>query len=75
MVYASGVVNQPKVPSWGLGRLSSNKKVAPAPAPLDYQYDSSAGAGTFAYVVDTGININHKVIFPGFPIHPLASAN
>ncbi|ROT36137.1 cephalosporin C acetylhydrolase, partial [Sodiomyces alkalinus F11] len=39
---------------WGLARLSSS-----AAGATSYAYDSSAGAGTCAYVVDTGIDVNH----------------
>jgi hypothetical protein len=41
---------------WGLARLSSTK-----PGGTTYSYDASAGEGTCAYVVDTGIDITHKV--------------
>ncbi|KAF5592485.1 subtilisin-like serine protease [Fusarium pseudoanthophilum] len=40
--------------TWGLGSISHRN-----PHFNDYIYDSSAGAGTYAYVVDTGINIAH----------------
>ncbi|KAL2753095.1 hypothetical protein ACRALDRAFT_1045100 [Sodiomyces alcalophilus JCM 7366] len=39
---------------WGLARLSSD-----FPGASSYAYDDSAGAGTCAYVVDTGIDVNH----------------
>ncbi|KAL7913995.1 peptidase S8/S53 domain-containing protein [Trichoderma velutinum] len=39
---------------WGIAALSSKK-----PGAKSYRYNKSAGNGTFAYVVDTGININH----------------
>lgn len=40
---------------WGLGRISHRE-----PNSTDYIYDSSAGVGTFAYVIDTGIYIQHN---------------
>ncbi|KAF4784063.1 subtilase [Colletotrichum scovillei] len=39
---------------WGLARLSST-----APGSTTYSYDESAGEGTCAYIVDTGIDIEH----------------
>lgn len=39
---------------WGLARLSSKKAGS-----TTYTYDDSAGAGTCAYVVDTGIDVQH----------------
>jgi subtilisin family serine protease len=39
---------------WGLARISSS-----SPGATDYTYDDSAGAGTCAYVVDTGIDVDH----------------
>ncbi|KAG9614489.1 alkaline serine protease, partial [Aureobasidium melanogenum] len=41
--------------TWGLGRISQRNYAANT-----YYYDASAGAGTYGYVVDSGININHK---------------
>ncbi|KLJ10703.1 hypothetical protein EMPG_13926 [Blastomyces silverae] len=45
---------QKTVPSYGLARISSTK-----PGTQDYIYDSSAGEGITAYVIDTGIDVNH----------------
>ncbi|KAM0519543.1 hypothetical protein ACHAPE_003719 [Trichoderma viride] len=39
---------------WGLATLSSKRRNTGT-----YRYDKSAGNGTFAYVVDSGINVNH----------------
>ncbi|KDN67528.1 putative subtilase [Colletotrichum sublineola] len=39
---------------WGLARLSSEE-----PGSTTYSYDESAGEGTCAYIVDTGIDIEH----------------
>ncbi|KAH8172242.1 subtilase family protein [Sarocladium implicatum] len=39
---------------WGLARISSQ-----APGGTTYTYDESAGEGTCAYVVDTGIDVDH----------------
>ncbi|RYP12496.1 hypothetical protein DL765_007295 [Monosporascus sp. GIB2] len=40
--------------TWGLARLSST-----SPGSTTYTYDDSAGEGTCAYVVDTGIDVDH----------------
>lgn len=40
--------------TWGLSRISQRQQSS-----NEYLYDSSAGEGTFAYVVDTGINVDH----------------
>ena len=67
MVYASNNVVQKPVPSWGLARMSSNKRLPiPLPQDLAYTYDSTAGAGTYGYVIDTGILCSHEVY-----THPL----
>jgi hypothetical protein len=63
-----GRISQKPVPSWGLARISSSSRLPdPLPPPyvnLPYTYDSTAGAGTRAYVLDTGIMINHDVSHP-----------
>ncbi|KAG9524249.1 alkaline serine protease, partial [Aureobasidium melanogenum] len=41
--------------TWGLGRVSQRNYAANT-----YYYDTSAGAGTYGYVVDSGINVNHR---------------
>jgi oryzin len=38
----------------GLGRISHRQSPS-----NQYVFDDSAGRGTFAYVIDTGINVNH----------------
>ena len=43
---------------WGLARISSS-----SPGGSTYTYDESAGEGTCAYVVDTGIDVDHPVSF------------
>ncbi|RYO81778.1 hypothetical protein DL766_004639 [Monosporascus sp. MC13-8B] len=40
--------------TWGLARLSNTK-----PGSTTYTYDDSAGEGTCAYVIDTGIDVDH----------------
>lgn len=50
----SAVTSQANAP-WGLASASSRTRGA-----TTYRYDDSAGSGTFAYVVDTGINIDHQ---------------
>jgi subtilisin family serine protease len=49
----SAVETQSNAP-WGLSRLSSRK-----PGATEYLYDSSAGEGTYAYIIDTGIFLEH----------------
>lgn len=39
---------------WGLARFSSNSVGS-----TTYNYDDSAGAGTCAYIIDTGIQVDH----------------
>lgn len=41
---------------WGLARISHKAKGGST-----YVYDDSAGAGVCAYVIDTGIYVNHSV--------------
>ena len=41
--------------TWGLGSISHR-----APNSTEYLYDESAGEGTWAYVLDTGIYIEHE---------------
>lgn len=41
--------------TWGIARLSSQKAGGST-----YTYDKSAGEGTCAYVVDTGIDVDHE---------------
>ncbi|KAI1470375.1 oryzin precursor [Daldinia caldariorum] len=39
---------------WNLARISHR-----APGATEYTYDDSAGEGTFAYILDTGIHVDH----------------
>lgn len=39
---------------WGLARISNSE-----PQGTDYVYDDSAGEGTYAYIIDTGIDVDH----------------
>ncbi|KAE8146064.1 subtilisin-like protein [Aspergillus avenaceus] len=50
----TGLTTQSKAP-WGLGSISHKGKQS-----TDYIYDTSAGEGTYAYVVDTGVNVDHE---------------
>jgi subtilisin family serine protease len=43
--------------TWGLSRLSHRAKGA---SDYTYAYDASAGAGTCAYIIDTGIYLDHE---------------
>ncbi|PWW74204.1 subtilisin-like protein [Tuber magnatum] len=58
-VYTKALVTQNDVPSWGLARISHNEKLTPSTR-TTYTYDSSAGEGTRAYVIDTGILVDHE---------------
>jgi oryzin len=40
---------------WGLGRISHRQSPS-----SQYIYDDSAGRGTYAYVIDSGVSINHQ---------------
>ena len=51
--YGSHLVTQSNA-TWGLARLSSH-----FPGGTTYTYDSTAGEGTCAYVIDTGITLDH----------------
>ena len=55
---------------WGLARISHR-----ATGETTYVYDESAGEGTCAYIIDTGIYVNHTVSsFHGFlPFPPFPS--
>ncbi|KAF1831529.1 subtilisin-like protein [Decorospora gaudefroyi] len=52
-VYKSSFVEQGNA-TWGLARISHTR-----PGSATYLYDSTAGAGTCAYVIDSGIEIDH----------------
>ncbi|KAI2466220.1 oryzin precursor [Annulohypoxylon bovei var. microspora] len=52
-VSISSLTSQSSAP-WGLARLSSRK-----PGSSDYRYDETAGKGTYAYIIDTGIFVDH----------------
>ena len=41
--------------TWGLGRISQRNYAANT-----YYYDTTAGTGTWGYVIDSGINVNHR---------------
>ncbi|OLN90169.1 Alkaline protease 1-like protein 3 [Colletotrichum chlorophyti] len=53
-IYTLEAVTTQSGATWGLGTISSRTSGSST-----YRYDDSAGAGTFAYVVDSGINIRH----------------
>ncbi|KAL4941537.1 alkaline protease 1 [Aspergillus oleicola] len=52
--YVDALTTQTGAP-WGLGAISHRGQSS-----TNYIYDTSAGEGTYAYVVDTGINIDHQ---------------
>ncbi|PGH09501.1 hypothetical protein GX51_00606 [Blastomyces parvus] len=56
IVTISALETQPNAPSWGLPRVSSKS----GSNGTDYIYDSTAGEGVTAYIVDTGIEIDHS---------------
>ncbi|KAK8133797.1 subtilisin-like protein [Apiospora sp. TS-2023a] len=53
-VSINALVTQTNAP-WGLARISSR-----VPGTTDYTYDDSAGADTYAYIIDTGIYLEHE---------------
>nr|ABP82774.1 alkaline serine protease [Aureobasidium pullulans]ABP82775.1 alkaline serine protease [Aureobasidium pullulans] len=53
-IYMSAITSQTGS-TWGLGRISQRNY-----ASNTYYYDTTAGAGTYGYVIDSGININHR---------------
>ncbi|KAI7364333.1 hypothetical protein KC367_g8754 [Hortaea werneckii] len=55
LVKISAISTQNNAP-YGLARLSTRANATGTA----YNYDSTAGAGAFAYVVDTGINTQHR---------------
>ncbi|KAG2178636.1 hypothetical protein INT44_001789 [Umbelopsis vinacea] len=48
-------IAQHNAPSWGLARISRNKKENTN----DYSYESAAGDGVQVFIMDTGINVEH----------------
>ncbi|KAF2150273.1 subtilisin-like protein, partial [Myriangium duriaei CBS 260.36] len=64
------VVSQQNPANYGLNRISQRALKQEEP----YLYDSSAGHGTFAYVVDTGVDIDHEEFegraFHGYSVDP-----
>ncbi|KAL4742525.1 alkaline protease 1 [Aspergillus similis] len=52
--YIDALTSQSGAP-WGLGAISHKGESS-----TTYIYDTSAGEGTYAYVVDTGINVDHE---------------
>lgn len=59
VVLASSYVTQHGAP-WGLGRIS-HKSTGNFTDNTTYVYDDSAGEGVCAYVIDTGIRVDHEV--------------
>ncbi|KAH0606864.1 uncharacterized protein H6S33_003698 [Morchella sextelata] len=57
IIVAKSLLTQTKVPSWGIARIS--QKSGKNASLTNYFYDSSSGEGVTAYVVDTGINVDH----------------
>jgi cerevisin len=56
-VVKANQVSQKDAP-WGLARVSQRDKLSGSP--YTYNYNENAGEGVNVYVIDTGININHK---------------
>ncbi|EEP82973.1 hypothetical protein UREG_07838 [Uncinocarpus reesii 1704] len=58
-VYLAETVTQSNA-IWNLGHMSNKGKESESWDSLtEYKYDSAAGEGVWAYVLDTGINVNH----------------
>lgn len=51
---------QPNPPSWGLVRISHYGPYSTAPKEFVYDHTES-GDGVTAYVIDTGVKIDHQV--------------
>ena len=58
MVFSNSFNTQNSAP-WGLARISHREKLNLGSF-NKYLYDDDAGKGVTAYVVDTGVNVNHK---------------
>ncbi|RXW13658.1 hypothetical protein EST38_g12201 [Candolleomyces aberdarensis] len=58
VVQTMATVTQTDAP-WGLGRLSSQKKLDSSRSTFEYTYDDSAGAGVDIYIIDTGVHTEH----------------
>lgn len=56
-VFASKLVTQTYAP-WGLARISNREQLT-ASTFSKYRYDDRGGAGVTAYVVDSGIYVEH----------------
>ncbi|KXJ85861.1 proteinase T [Microdochium bolleyi] len=54
-VKTQAIISQKSPENWGLARLSSRTPLA-----TKYLYDERAGNKTFAYIIDTGIDVKHK---------------
>ncbi|TPX20431.1 Basic amino-acid permease [Coccidioides immitis] len=58
-IYLAEAVTQSNA-GWNLGYMSSKGQPSPSWSTLtNYTYDSTAGEGVWAYVLDTGVNVNH----------------
>ncbi|KAK1540836.1 alkaline protease [Colletotrichum paranaense] len=58
VVEAAALVTQAAAP-WGLSSLSSKTPLADGSSSSPYIFDSTAGEGTYAYVLDSGVTIEH----------------
>ncbi|KAI3545533.1 alkaline protease [Colletotrichum filicis] len=58
VVEATALVTQAAAP-WGLSSLSSTTPLADGSSSGPYIFDSTAGEGTYAYVLDSGVTIEH----------------
>lgn len=53
-IYTTNALTTQSNAPWNLGRISSRTRGS-----ADYSFDDSAGRGTYAYIVDTGLNVDH----------------
>ncbi|KAL0780397.1 hypothetical protein CaCOL14_001732 [Colletotrichum acutatum] len=58
VVEVTALITQAAAP-WGLTGLSSTTPQADGSSSSPYVYDSTAGEGTYAYVLDSGVTIEH----------------
>ncbi|KAK1729973.1 peptidase S8/S53 domain-containing protein [Colletotrichum acutatum] len=58
LVEIDALVTQDAAP-WGLASLSSPNQLSSSSDGQPYTYDDSAGEGSFAYILDTGVQVYH----------------
>ncbi|TEA10668.1 Alkaline protease 1 [Colletotrichum sidae] len=59
VVTIDDAVSTQEAAPWGLASLSSNNRLPEAAGGYEYSFDGSSGGGTFAYILDTGVQVSH----------------